>query len=143
LININTFNLLETHQDLSAQHMGKQDGSAHDLERVEAKLNLLIQLVNQLLQSNQPVPEPQTVHLSAQGMHWYSATALESGTLLRLHLYLAAEIAQPIRLCARVTDFTDKHVRVVFLDLDEKEEDMLAKWIFRIHRRGIALARQH
>ena len=139
--NINTFTLLETHQE-HALRQGDAKTNL-DIERLESKLNVIIQMVNQLIQSNQPMPDHKLVKLSTQGMCWQEQAPPAQDSLVQLTLYLAPEIAQPVHFYARITDLSGGMVKAKFVHLDEREENLLSKWIFRIHRRDIALSKKH
>lgn len=130
--------LVDSH--VSAESADKE-GSA--LGAVEAKLDLLITLVNQLLAQQQPAPNCQSVRLSAQGIEWQSSATLPSRGCLELFLEptlprsislmvenrILSEQAEGVTVCSR------------FHYLAPEIQAHLEKWIFRHHRREIAQQR--
>ncbi|WP_260291647.1 PilZ domain-containing protein [Sedimenticola hydrogenitrophicus] len=132
-------------QDLHHEH-GDESGDrmVADLARVEAKLDLLLDMVSDLLRQEQSPAVATPVELWLNGASWTSGTDRlpELGGRLWLSLYIDSRLAQPLRLPARVTDVAgiaeSFRVTVAFEVLDEPVQDLLAKLIFRQHRRMIA-----
>lgn len=140
--NINTFLLLDSLQEHSKSQTDESAKSSQEIERIESKLNLLLQLVNQLIERSQLLQQPRKVKLSVHGLCWDDATTPEQGKLVRMSIYLDPDFAQPVRFCARIDQGKGGKIKATFVNLDEREEELLSKWIFRIHRRSIALARR-
>jgi len=115
-----------------------------DLVRVEAKLDLLLDMVSHVLRRDQQGAIQTAVVLWLTGASWItSENRLPSvGEPLWLALYVDARLAQPLRLPVLVTDITShdgrSEITVAFDALDEPVEDLLGKLIFRQHRRMIA-----
>lgn len=132
-------------QDLHHEH-GDEAGDrvVADLARVEAKLDLLLDMVSTLLRQEQSPAIATTVELWLNGASWTSANDRlpELGDWLWLSLYIDSRLAQPLRLPARVTEVAgiagSSRVTVAFEALGEPVQDLLAKLIFRQHRRMIA-----
>jgi len=122
---------------------GDEDHSlAEDLQRVESKLNVLIQLVTRLLRHDAKVPPPRSWRLYATGLEWAAgADAPEPGYGL-VSLYVSRHLPQPIVLPGRVTAVQDdahgRWVHFRFEGLAPQVEDVLARLIFRHHRRAVA-----
>ncbi len=132
-------------QDLHHEQIEAPDErTTADLIRVEAKLDLLLDMVSQLLRSDQAdTPETQVI-IWLSGASWITtAKALPSpGERLWLSLYIDSRLAQPLRLPVRVTDVRrnggQAEITVAFDSLVEPVEDLLGKLVFRQHRRMIA-----
>jgi len=120
------------------------DRAGVDLVRVEAKLDLLLDMVSQLLRSERQDLIETTVVVWLTGASWLcrAAGAPAVGERLWLELYIDARLAQPLHLPVVVTDIVPRdgasEVVVTFDALDELLVDLLGKLIFRQHRRMIA-----
>ncbi len=140
--NINTLLLLESMQEQPHRQNEDPKISGSEVERLEAKLNLLIQLVNQLIEASKPLPAKQKLVLTNHSLCWNQDKSLAVDMLVQLTIYIEPSFPQPIKLYARVTENKDNKVKVVFVNLDEQEEEILSKWVFRLHRRTIAMSKR-
>lgn len=120
------------------------DRAGADLARVEAKLDLLLDMVSQLLHREGQNLIETTVVVWLTGASWRcrNADTPVIGQELWLELYIDARLAQPLQLPVVVTDTIrqgdESEVSVAFDALDELLLDLLGKLIFRQHRRMIA-----
>jgi Atypical PilZ domain, cyclic di-GMP receptor len=123
----------------------KDDDSPHaaDLQRMEQKINLLLDIVGYLLAASQSRPAPTPIQLNARGAVWEagSATPAPDATGI-LHVYLRECLVQPLMLTARVSSVRDGETHLEFDGLPDSVTDHLEKLVFRRHRRRIAGARQ-
>jgi hypothetical protein len=119
---------------------------AHDLARLDFKVNLLLDMMGRLLSRHIPVPDPVPVRISAAGLHWRAEMPPTSGDPLAVELYLSRRFPSPILLYGRVTSVTQAdglfHVDMDFGELSEPVRNWLEKLIFRQHRRQVAHARK-
>lgn len=115
--------------------------AAKAIERLEAKIDLSLNLLASLLAQKIDFPEAVTTKLSANGIEWLSSEAPALGTDIVLSLYLSHKIPQQLVFPAKVThaEMTPEgqRTRAVFLDLDEEMKDWLERTVFRYHRRAI------
>jgi hypothetical protein len=119
------------------------DESPHsaDILRLDMKLNLLLDLVGQLLASEQRAQAVQ-IRFNAMGAHFAWPQALAVGSLGILDVTLRDIVVQPLQLPAEVVSGAPAgQVRVRFLALGETVADHIEKLVFRRHRRKIAGAR--
>ncbi|VAX14251.1 hypothetical protein MNBD_GAMMA24-2024 [hydrothermal vent metagenome] len=142
--NLLTFSLLEV--------LGEQQSTAHEachsspeLQRIENKLNLLIDMFSKLCGQSQQHTAAILVRLSCKGIEWQSDTAPDEAASLLLELYPDEEMQQTLKIIARVVS-VEAHdgrylVRTRFTSLDEIERNYLEKWIFAHHRRMVAQSR--
>lgn len=121
------------------------DKSPHaaDLQRLEAKVNLMVDLLGQLLAASQRRPPPVEVRFNALGADFRTLSPPQVGESGLLDIYLRDCLAQPMTLIGRVTRVTPEGlVRVNFTPPGEATADLLEKLAFRRHRRQVAGVRQ-
>ncbi|WP_428634203.1 PilZ domain-containing protein [Sedimenticola sp.] len=118
--------------------------AAADLARVEAKLDLLLDMLSQLLRNEQRAATEASVLLWLEGASWLTADEQlpAVGDPLWLSLFIDSRLAQPLTLPAVVTEVKQQaaqsEIVVAFEVLDEPVEELLSRLIFRHHRRMIA-----
>ncbi|HYM34576.1 MAG TPA: PilZ domain-containing protein [Steroidobacteraceae bacterium] len=113
---------------------------AADLVRLDAKLNLLIDMVGRLLIQNYPRPPLTSVRFNIRGATWSPANVDEcqlnsTGTF---EVYLQDYLVDPLRLIGTVTSRTAHRVDLKFEQSPEAIASLLEKYIFRRHRRKVA-----
>lgn len=119
------------------------------LSRLDAKLNLVLDLVGEVLARQLQLPRPHQIALSELGVHWLEpkpeALPARAGQKAYIDLYLKPEFPRPLRFFAQlaVSGRTEKGLRfsAQFRGMGEEVQDGLAKLIFRQHRRMIASQR--
>lgn len=121
---------------------------AHDISRLDFKINLLLDMMGRLLSRHVPVPEPAQVRIGATGLQWRSAAAAPArADTLAVELYLSRRFPSPIVLFGRVESVTPADeggalVEMGFGEISEPVRNWLEKLIFRQHRRQVAHARR-
>ena len=134
---------------ISGQEQMRNDFSADDedsltmrLGDLESKLNLVIDLVGQLLRQNLIIPSAVPMRFNADGIIWRGGENLpESGALVMVELYPSMLIPRPIRLPGKVAAVGRGVAQVAFEGVGEPLADLIHKYVFRYHRRAVALAR--
>lgn len=113
----------------------------HRFERLEAKLDLALDLLSGLIAQHTPQPETRSISLSANAIAWVGSDAPSPGQTLLISLFISPRLPQPLRLPARVRASTAAAggMRTVaeFTHLDESTRDWLERTVFRNHRRFI------
>lgn len=127
-------------------HADKKNDEEHelaeDLQRVEFKVNVLIQLVAQLLNREAALPPVRSFRLHAYGIDWLVAgeEALPGVGLVSLHA--SRHFPQPLKLPGRIvgmhSDAEGRWVRFAFEGLTPSVVEMLERLVFRHHRRLVA-----
>lgn len=114
------------------------------LERLEAKLDLTLDLLAKLMARDTPKPPACPATVSATAIEWTSSAAPACGTGM-ITLYIDPRLPQPLRLPAWVAESAltnDGHRTVAeFLHLDEDTGEWLERTVFRRHRRHIQAVR--
>ncbi len=123
-----------------------EERAAAELQVLNAKLDVLIELTGRLLSAQEDVPPEVPVRLRATGMEWFEPQPPAAGQRILLELFLSRHYPTPLRLAARVVTSSpaDATSRIVahFETQDESTRDWLEKRIFRHHRRMIAQRRR-
>ncbi|GMU68527.1 MAG: PilZ domain-containing protein [Steroidobacteraceae bacterium] len=129
----------------SAQVEKPDEDSPHsaDLQRIEFKVNLLLDLVGRILAREQPVPELLPIRFNARGAMWQAqGTAPEPDSHGVLEIYLRESLLQPLRMPGRVAGIDGgRRVKVDFDAVGEPVADIIEKLAFRRHRRQVAKGR--
>ena len=147
-INQETQQVLVADASLDEQrpHAEKKADEQHelveDLQRVELKLNVLIQLVARVLAASSEVPLTRTFRLNAHGLEWLVAgeVVLPGPALVSLHV--SRHFPQPLKLPGRILgqhrDDEGTWVRFAFEGLTPSVIELLERLVFRHHRRLVA-----
>jgi len=115
--------------------------AAKAIERLEAKIDLSLNLLARVLSQKIDYPDAVTTRLSAHAIEWFSPEAPAPDADIALSLYLSPKIPQQLVFPAKVTQVEmtpdGQRLRAVFLDLNEETKDWLERTVFRYHRRAI------
>lgn len=122
------------------------DSSHEHFKRLETRLDLLLSLVTEMMTADGKLPLSRSVALSAQGLCVQTQNEIggsfKNEALLKIELYLDPQFPRPLTLCAQLLDIQVQNFTVSFSPLEERLQDLLDKYVFRQHRRAIALARK-
>jgi hypothetical protein len=129
----------------------KADGNpelAHELLRLESKINLMLDLVGRVLAQSLKLPPVVPVALGAEALRWTAqGKAPAPGERVLVELYLRPEYPRPLTLTGHVKSVASsaggKEVTLPLEGLGEEVHDWLERMIFRHHRRSVAHARRH
>ncbi|REH36755.1 atypical PilZ domain-containing cyclic di-GMP receptor [Paraperlucidibaca baekdonensis] len=114
------------------------DGVQVELQRLEAKVDLLLGLMNQLLSQQQDIPQARAVVLNAAALQWQSGAIKASvGDYVVVSLHVHNAVAMPLSLPLRLT----QEGRGELYGLTALTQNALDKFLFRQHRRAIAVSR--
>lgn len=120
---------------------------AEDLQRVELKLNVLIQMVARLMKRDDAVPAPRSFRMSSTGIEWRADGSEPQHGAGVVTVYVSRHFPQPLQLPGNFagvhSDEFGRWAHFEFAGLAPPVEDMLSKLIFRHHRRAIAGTRAH
>ncbi|GAB4356777.1 MAG: hypothetical protein Kow006_24100 [Gammaproteobacteria bacterium] len=132
-------------EEVGSEHSEEGAGSNQELVRIEAKINLVLNLVGQLLAAQSTIPAKVPVVLSADALEWSGARLPAAEQPVLLELYLHPSYPRPLRLVGisrpAGTASDRPNCRVEFRGLGEPAQEVLEKLIFRHHRRAVAQAR--
>jgi hypothetical protein len=117
-----------------------------DLQRLEFKVNVLIELVARLMKRSDALPPARAYRLYANGLEWLSgASEVLPGMQGIVALHVSRRFPHPLELPGVVAALREETpgtwVQFGFHGLAPVVTDQLEKLIFRHHRRSIADAR--
>lgn len=117
-----------------------------EFQRLELKLDLLLEQVGLLLAQQTLLPEAVPLRLTAQELHWWAREAPAPGETVQVAVYLKEELHRPVILLGKVreckAEANGHRILMRFTDLGEGVREELERFIFRWHRRHIAQARR-
>ncbi len=129
---MHAFNLM----DVTPLH--ESDGDHLHLQRLDAKVDLILHLLAQNLQGSRPLPGSVNVELGPEIVSWQETGTLPAvGDTVVLTLYLNPGLPLPVRLPAHVTASADGRVTARLAELGDELEEFWQQWVFRQHRREV------
>ncbi len=111
-----------------------------DLQRIELKVNLILQMLGQMMLVKSSLPEKTRVQLGADEIAWYYPDAC-IGQNYQVALYLNKDHYLPINMFVRVTSLESGWCHAHIIQQRADEQAAWEHWVFRQHRRTIAIAR--
>ncbi len=128
------------------EKIDEESESESALMRLDAKVNLLLEMVSNLGRNRIELPSDTLVRLASGGIEWLckeSAPALGGNIWITLHI--DSRIPEALKLAASVisvsADQSGTMVVARFTEMGEAVQDQLEKMIFRNHRRMVAQSR--
>jgi len=123
------------------------DPLAHDVARLEFKVNILMEMVSQVLAQKLDLPAASRLEMNANGLVCHMPEAPVCGRQFQLSVYLNRQYLKPLEVCASVVGIESSgegtvKVALQFQGLSEIVQDHLERLIFRQHRRMVALLHQ-
>jgi len=120
----------------------KQDkDQTGEWQRLEAKLNIILQLLGQLLQNRQALPVRTDIRFSSDTLSWQVDTPPPPGSLLEVLLYPEDSVPLALRFTAGIVSVNDHWLVADIRGLSEDERAIWSRWVFRQHRRQVAMTR--
>jgi hypothetical protein len=117
---------------------------AHEIARLDLKLNLVLDLVSTLIYHELDIPQTCPVRVAADEVSWRGDVPGPGKTVF-LELYIQRGLPKPLCCYGKVVSTPEEHAtglaRVRFVGLTGTARSWLEKLIFRHHRREIAFRR--
>ncbi len=127
------------------EHDEELSALSQELQRIDHKLNLVLELLSQTLRSWRNLPDPVAVRITSGGVQWESGEELPEGAAILLKLYMSPVFPNPFIVGGTVqpthTEGERSWSTVRFGPLDAQVLELLEKVVFRQHRRQIARQR--
>ena len=147
------YSLLKTFalEDHSARDVDPElEGVMAEVQRLDQKLNLIQELLTQLLMVHEAIPErrPIALSLSTLTLTVEQDLGVKPGDLVLSALYLLDDVPRALELTGTVVSVVTEGEAGFRIDLSLPElsdgvDSLLGRFIFRQHRREIALKRGH
>lgn len=115
----------------------------HDLQRMDFKINIILEMVAQLASQNSQIPASVDIKLSSTLVQWPVPTnPPEQGQVVQAKIYMDARFPFPVVIIGNVISVTPMEsgycVIVEHAQANACSLELLEKYIFRCHRRQIA-----
>lgn len=113
------------------------------LVRMEAKINLILEMLSKLTIEREGTPQPVQIRVAATGIEWLCMESPPSvGDKIQIKLYIDSRVPGALQMLGEVISLSDTPsgavVHARFEDVGEAVQDQLEKLIFRHHRRMVA-----
>lgn len=122
-----------------AMESDENDELRQEIQRLESKLDLALDLLMELVSANHPPPKEVLVRFNEYALEWQYGPSVTAGQWVELSLYLNPRFPQPLLLPGVVARTAPNVVH--FEELTENFRDILSRYIFRQHRRLVARQR--
>ncbi len=115
-----------------------------DLQRMDFKINIILELVAQLASQNIQMPANTDIKLGPKLIQWQTLeNPPELGQIIEAKIYLDARFPFPLAICGSVVsvDLVETGGYLVVVEHAQSNSyslELLEKYIFRCHRRQIA-----
>ncbi len=117
---------------------------AQDILRLEYKINVMFDLLAGLYQREFELPPCADVVLRSDALQWQATDSILVGSCVMVDLYISRKYPKPITLPGTITSEGDNGLLTMTFDasVGERTRDWIDKFIFRYHRRAVAIARR-
>lgn len=132
------FALLEQYSDTP---IARDREPETELQHLDHKLNLIIQMLGQMMQASQSRPPLHLLRLGADFVAWQQSQ-LQAGSQGTIELYLFDEMVLPIKAQVEIFQVTDGWSYARFSGPGEEALSAWERWVFRQHRRAVAQQRE-
>ncbi len=145
--NISLLRALAAIDVVTPEHETHVESTHKALERVEAKMDVVLLMMEQLMGLNKPLPPETQVSMFSTRLIWVEhGTAPAVGQSVVVDLYLNVRLPQALHLPVIVKELQpqEKGVKVIaeFLDMTEDFDEWLTRTLFRYHRRALQASKQ-
>ena len=116
------------------------DGTVNvDLQRIDSKLNAIMELFALLLEHDLVVPPRVPLRFNAHGIEWQASDAPQAGQPIAVRIHLEACPALPLELAAIAIEAPEPGWAAArFEAIRPPLSEAIAKMVFREHRRQVA-----
>lgn len=109
----------------------------HNVARIEAKIDLTLTLVGELLRRQTPLPAAVPMALSSEAIAWQSVQTIAPHTKGVVWLYISPRLPWPLMLPVEIIGSQDGKVRAKLIHMSEEAQEWLDRTLFRHHRRAV------
>lgn len=145
--NITLLHTLATVEAMPGDREKELGPAAKAYERLEAKVDVMLDMLGQLLAERTETPPEHPLTLRANGLEWLDTNAPETGIEVVVSLYLSPKLPQPLTLTASVQSCVQEgdstRVQSAFTHLNAELTEWLERTVFRYHRRAVHHMQAH
>lgn len=145
--NKETFQLLNTLERVQLdERESVADPVQSELKQLDNKVELILDLLVRLFGRQLDIPEPSSIVLTNSALSWECPQAPAPDRMMMVELYLNPRYPQAVKFLGQVSTNSPPSeaswIHMDFVGLDESVRHALEKFIFRRHRRNIAVSRR-
>ena len=147
--NINRLNLIINLDEAHNRDLDEESpGLAREFQRIDLKINTILEMVGQLVLQGNVLPEPASLIFNPYYVEWQESDALlKRDQRVQLELFADMRLPFPLVFHGKVesispADNNQNNIQVRLDPFDEPFLELLEKYIFRCHRRQVARMRQ-
>ncbi|MEO1765719.1 PilZ domain-containing protein [Thiobacter aerophilum] len=121
----------------SSRERDGESGGNPLLARLEAKIDLTLTLVGELLRRQTPLPPATAMALTSQTIAWEHPQTLAPHSQGVVSLYVSPRLPWPLKLPVEIIGTQDGKTRAKLIHLSEEAQEWLDRTLFRHHRRAV------
>lgn len=140
-LNLGVLAAVEALEDRRTEGLDEDSPVARELARVEARLDVITELLNRALSADSTLPATRSVRFNALGITIHGARLPADAPGLTLRVHFDACRALPLELTGKPAGPANSGF-MRFDDPGDAVRDGIERLVFRLHRRAIADARQ-
>ncbi|NOX26652.1 MAG: hypothetical protein GXP21_00415 [Gammaproteobacteria bacterium] len=131
-------------EDAPKESPEDSSAEAQDILRLEYKINVMFDLLAGLYQREFEFPPCADVVLRSDALQWQTTDSILVGSCVMVDLHISRKYPKPITLPGTITLEGDNGLLTMTFDdsVGERTRDWIDKFIFRYHRRAVAIARR-
>ena len=132
--------------DHAPEPLDDHPGLTHELQRLDFKLNVILEMVSRLYGAAGELPSRVPVGLGSSRVGFTTADAPAVGQVLQIELYLYPRYVFPVVLFGTVDSVAARDdaaaVTVTLTPMADDAQELFEKAVFRCHRRQVARQRR-
>ena len=144
--NEETLRILLLLNDATPMDSADEELRMPELQRIDLKINVVLDLLAQLITRAVPLPKAYPVRIAATGLEWRQAQPLSLGAQGLIEVHMDKKYPRPLRLAAQIgaieKDAEEFKITAIYENISEVVKVLLEKVVFKRHRRHIAHARR-
>lgn len=145
-VNQERLRIINNLDDHRPEALEDHPGVAQELQKLDFKLNLILEMLGQLISVSDTPPVAMPVLLAAESIAWSHSRAdsLVLGEMLKVDVFLHPRYPFPLSFVGKVVTSTDAEMNqeIQLVPMSEQAQELYEKYLFKCHRRQIARERQ-
>ncbi len=142
LLNEERFRVINTLDDHRPELLEDNPGLSQELQKIDFKLNLILEMLGPLVSSGLQPPVTLPVVLMPHRLKLNLPESIALQSWLKIELFLHARYPFPVVFFGQLENEEHGMLDVALLPLSEEATEQYEKYLFRCHRRAIARAKK-